>query len=1108
MNHLVFKMTEAAWYVRLPLEAMASSLLWMALGLFLTRLLSKQPAGLRALIWVICFAGIAVWIPMRLSGVSVEVPVLPAPTAVIGDQEHAVSVQPKPDVENSKLPRVATTEMSSAALPDVPDRATPHGNAPLHIDFTSALAIVWWVGFVFLGTRLMGALFSLAKLRRAARPVAEMSPVRSVLCAMESASNGLNGCEVLIHPTIVSPMLFGVWRRVILLPECAESWSESRIRLVLLHEWAHVRRHDFAATILAEIVACFCWGNPLVWLGLGRFRAIVEIAADDLAVEGESEPTQYASELLGIIREMRALTVRHGMALGMADRSVIERRIKSLLDPLTKHRLGRRRVAWAVAIGAILIAGISTMEVVRATGDRNVKSSHVDEKQSIHIVCVDMDGKTVPHAQVIGEQFDVPKAGRLQPIYFGPVFADEKGNATLTTPIKQREAKHRYRHFYARVNGKLVGAASFWDEMPKDGVVKIIMVPSFTAAGKVTVPKGFDPRKVGVEVLDISVEPTGDRALGNFGYDRIEGPDVVPPWLDWFHATPDKEGRFEIPNLPVWGNSHLSATGTGLGETQHTFFKAQNDPTAPRRSFSLSMEREAIVSGRVIGPKDAAMPGVIVYCQAAGAAIHPGVIHPYWTRTDNAGNYAIHGLPAEQSFTVWTAQRNGLVAPAASTKEIGPGESARVDFSLKSGCLVNGTVRNGKTGAPLAGAEIRAASSAPNEREEPIGNAVAASDGTYQVRVPQGNVTIYASGFDQGMTNRPPSLSEHSFVIGTNDHEKTSVDFTLMPQMPEEKALASKPKPIVTLKVVDENGKPLEGVPVTFSEGADRDVNSFSFSGTLGLTRADGSLKAEVDPAKKIQVMVGGGRFSSAKSSEFDAKTKPEYDLGTFTVRPANATIRGTIVDEKGDPIKGAWIDCYSQHKRNYGTTAMIPTDANGRFEIPHVLADEPANISARMPGYQNAWRKDIAPGTTDLKIVLRSQLQPQLLGTWKLKANFPGEEGRTRNAPEEITFTKDPHGKIYYGAAVTFAPDPKHWSGAWEYQLHDEDLIDLLSQIESGADRPPFYRAGYSLKGDELKLIWLTVGYTGAKTIYERVPSSVEAVLKNSPKVDDGIKR
>ena len=51
-----------------------------------------------------------------------------------------------------------------------------------------------------------------------------------------------------------------------MLPIDAASWDVHRIRVVLAHEFAHIRHHDWTVRIGSELLRIINWFNPLVWL--------------------------------------------------------------------------------------------------------------------------------------------------------------------------------------------------------------------------------------------------------------------------------------------------------------------------------------------------------------------------------------------------------------------------------------------------------------------------------------------------------------------------------------------------------------------------------------------------------------------------------------------------------------------------------------------------------------------------------------------------------------------------------------------------------------------------------------------------------------------------
>ena len=79
----------------------------------------------------------------------------------------------------------------------------------------------------------------------------------------------------------MSPIVAGLWRPVILMPEAARGWSNDRRHSVLLHELAHIRRGDLRVQVLAHAAIAAYWFNPLVWIASSHLRSERERASDD-----------------------------------------------------------------------------------------------------------------------------------------------------------------------------------------------------------------------------------------------------------------------------------------------------------------------------------------------------------------------------------------------------------------------------------------------------------------------------------------------------------------------------------------------------------------------------------------------------------------------------------------------------------------------------------------------------------------------------------------------------------------------------------------------------------------------------------------------------------
>jgi hypothetical protein len=83
-----------------------------------------------------------------------------------------------------------------------------------------------------------------------------------------------------------SPAVFGFRRVRLLLPETMlDQLADQDLRLLFLHEMAHVRRHDMLLNLLLMAVQFVHWFNPLVWLGLHRLRADRELVCDAMVLQ-------------------------------------------------------------------------------------------------------------------------------------------------------------------------------------------------------------------------------------------------------------------------------------------------------------------------------------------------------------------------------------------------------------------------------------------------------------------------------------------------------------------------------------------------------------------------------------------------------------------------------------------------------------------------------------------------------------------------------------------------------------------------------------------------------------------------------------------------------
>ena len=204
-------------------------------------------------------------------------------------------------------------------------------------------------------------LWGIRQLSRLSVPLTDHSV--QTLAADSAAARRLPRLPELRQAAVPVPMTWGSRRPTILLPQGAENWPEDRLRAVLLHEMAHIRRQDWPGHRLADITCALYWFQPFVWLTARRLRAESEAACDDLVLASGIPAPDYARHLLEIARALPPVSRNPQYAIAMAQSSRVEGRLKMILDQTRNRRLPRRgAIGVALALSAGLALAVATAQ--------------------------------------------------------------------------------------------------------------------------------------------------------------------------------------------------------------------------------------------------------------------------------------------------------------------------------------------------------------------------------------------------------------------------------------------------------------------------------------------------------------------------------------------------------------------------------------------------------------------------------------------------------------------------------------------------------------------------------------------------------------------------
>jgi len=161
-------------------------------------------------------------------------------------------------------------------------------------------------------------------------------------------------------PDCAVPLMWGVWRPVVMLPSAALAWPEQNRNTALRHELAHVQRRDWLTRLAAQCLCALYWPNPLVWLAARSLRLAQEQACDDAVLRDGVRADEYASLLCSVARSSGQY------AVAMAQPSTLERRICAIVDERrNRSTLGRWTTVAGVLLVAVVVAGGEMAQVAK-----------------------------------------------------------------------------------------------------------------------------------------------------------------------------------------------------------------------------------------------------------------------------------------------------------------------------------------------------------------------------------------------------------------------------------------------------------------------------------------------------------------------------------------------------------------------------------------------------------------------------------------------------------------------------------------------------------------------------------------------------------------------
>jgi beta-lactamase regulating signal transducer with metallopeptidase domain len=255
---------------------------------------------------------------------------------------------------------------ASDALGAAPASA-PIVSLPVQWWTSTTIALAAWMLWIVIQTvRVTLAAAALRQVKGACRAFPSRVEARLVHWSRLRAA-GRRARLVLSDHVGAAAVLGGSSPLIAVAPRLLDDLGDSDLDRIVVHEWAHVQRHDDAAQAVQLLVRIVAGWHPAIWWLERQLHLEREIACDETAVAATGSAKDYAA-CLAALAAGPAGAMRRLPVMAAASPPGLRRRVIRILAVRRVSTRGWRATAAvsAVSLGAIAF-GVASLRVVATT---------------------------------------------------------------------------------------------------------------------------------------------------------------------------------------------------------------------------------------------------------------------------------------------------------------------------------------------------------------------------------------------------------------------------------------------------------------------------------------------------------------------------------------------------------------------------------------------------------------------------------------------------------------------------------------------------------------------------------------------------------------------
>lgn len=330
------------------------------------------------------------------------------------------------------------------------------------------IVTAYMIGVILFIAKYIYNLFQLKNIKKEGNRNAPESLI-TLLDKLKRSLKLKNNIGIYISTKVDVPSVLGTIKPIILIPiACLNNMTTDQMEAIILHELAHIKRHDYLMNLVQIAIETVLFYNPFVWLISTIVRREREHCCDDIVLKQNIAPINYANALVSLetikVKEFELALAATG------NKNQLLNRIKRMME-MKKSRINFTQL---VGILVILFAFASTLLIYTP----NTFAQSKDDKK---------DTKTETYSWIYSEELTI---------------IDSNGNERKYTRLEDVPQKDRERFVHE-------GTTMYWGSKGKKFVktsTGIEVVAALDEAKAKVGPFQGETLEEGIQAMDEAIE--------------------------------------------------------------------------------------------------------------------------------------------------------------------------------------------------------------------------------------------------------------------------------------------------------------------------------------------------------------------------------------------------------------------------------------------------------------------------------------------------------------------------------------------------------------------------------------------------------------------------